>query len=99
MEDNVIEDTESFLVSIQQISPPLTIQSGTAEVFIEDSDGKFTQLCIYGRIMICFAPDVVVLPNSGDLVTEGDTHSLCVTIEYEGTLERPVQVFLIPNSG
>lgn len=31
------------------------------------------------------------------MVTEGDTHVLCVTID--GTLERPVQVSLIANSG
>ena len=38
-DDEVIEDTEYFLVSIQQTVPPLTVQSGSTMVFIEDSDG------------------------------------------------------------
>ena len=35
----MLEDTESFLVSIQQTIPPLTVQTGSTEVFIEDDDG------------------------------------------------------------
>ena len=35
----MIEDTESFLVSIEQTIPPLTVQTGSTEVFIEDDDG------------------------------------------------------------
>ena len=35
----MIEDTESFLASIQQTIPPLTVQTGSTEVFIEDDDG------------------------------------------------------------
>ena len=50
-------------------------------------------------MLFCFAADVVVLPITGGSVVEGNIHSLCVRIEYEGALERPVQVSLIPNSG
>ena len=35
----MIEDTESFLVSIEQTIPPLTVQTGSTEVFIKDDDG------------------------------------------------------------
>ena len=53
---------------------------------------------VYGHNHV--AADVMVLPISGGSVVEGDIHhSLCVRIEYEGALERPVQVSLIPNSG
>ena len=43
-DDDVIEDTESFLVSIEQTIPPLTVQTGSTEVFIKDDDGmlRFT---------------------------------------------------------
>ena len=45
-DDDVIENTESFLFSIQQTLPPLTIESGSTEVFIEDNDGMyFTSAC------------------------------------------------------
>ena len=50
-------------------------------------------------MLFCFAADVMVLPISGGSVVEGDVHSLCVTIKYEGALQRPVQISLIPNSG
>ena len=50
-------------------------------------------------MLFCFAADVIVLPISGGSVVEGDVQSLCVRIEYEGALERPVQVSLLPNSG
>ena len=52
---------------------------------------------VYGHNHV--AADVVVLPISGGSVVEGNIHSLCVRIEYEGALERPVKVSLIPNSG
>lgn len=38
-DDDLIEYTESFLVVIQQIVPPLTVLSVGTEVFIEDDDG------------------------------------------------------------
>lgn len=52
-DDDVIESTESFLVSIQQTLPPLTIESGSTEVFIEDNDGNYSiQLCTNIIILI-----------------------------------------------
>lgn len=40
-DDDIIEDTEYFIITIQETYPSITIESGITTVYIEDNDGMY----------------------------------------------------------
>ena len=57
MDDTILEDIESFYVSLSTSDPAIVVQSGTSTVWINDNDSTFEEYCrsllIYSGLRLC----------------------------------------------